>query len=335
MNNHTRLPRLGLLLGDRYGVGPELVGKLINNPPELQSQVIVVGDRRVLELGLKAAGGGAVPDAVEPDQTEDDMPGIAFQDFSSPDIAAEPRGEVAAAVGSEVLKQLETLASLCRQGVLDGFVFAPLNKQSMRLGGLNGQDELDHLVGSIDFSGAVGEINILGDLWTTRVTAHVPLRDVADAITEASVLAAIELAATSLARAGQQNPTIAVSGLNPHAGDGGAFGREEIEIIAPAIEQANRMSIKAFGPYSPDTVFLQAPRDGHRAIVTMYHDQGQIAMKLMGFGKGVTLHAGLPFPVTTPAHGTAFDIAGQGVATPEGLYAALAVAEQMAMAPRS
>ncbi len=330
LRNSGDTPRIGLLLGDRYGIGPELVAKLISNPPKLSSQVIVVGDTDVLAQGLEIAGGGR-PAAIAGIDEAPTGPGISFLPHRRSDLPVRPLGEVSPAAGDEVLRQLETMADLCTQGALDGFVFAPLNKQAMRLAGLKGQDELDHLVRHIGFTGPVGEINILGELWTTRVTAHIPLKDVAAAIDETSVLAAIELAASSLAQAGDADPSLAVAGLNPHAGDGGSFGREEIDIVGPAIERARTMGINVSGPYSPDTVFLQAPRQGHRAIVTMYHDQGQIAMKLMGFGKGITLQAGLPFPVTTPAHGTAFDIAGQGIATPDGLYAALAVAERMAL----
>jgi 4-hydroxythreonine-4-phosphate dehydrogenase len=160
----------------------------------------------------------------------------------------------------------------------------------------------------------------------------VPLRAVADLITEKRVLQAIRLARDTLRAAGQPHPKIAVAGLNPHAGDGGIFGREEIDVIAPAVERARAEQIAASGPYPSDTVFVRAQGGAFDAVVTMYHDQGQIAMKLMGFERGITIHAGLPFPITTPAHGTAFDIAGRGVARVDGLAQAYRTACRMALA---
>ena len=150
------------------------------------------------------------------------------------------------------------------------------------------------------------------NLATTRVTSHVSLREVADLITEDAVIDAIRLADRTLRASGNPHPKIGVAGLNPHAGDGGIFGREEIDVIAPAVERAKTQQIAVSGPYPSDTVFLRARDGAFDAVVTMYHDQGQIAMKLMGFEQGITIQAGLPIPITTPAHGTAFDIAGKG-----------------------
>jgi Pyridoxal phosphate biosynthetic protein PdxA len=160
-------------------------------------------------------------------------------------------------------------------------------------------------------------------LATTRVTSHVPLRAVADLITEDRVLDAIRLAHETLRAGGNPRPRIGVAGLNPHAGDGGIFGREEIEVIGPAVARARAQQIAADGPYPSDTVFLRARDRAFDAVVTTYHDQGQIAMKLMGFERGITIAAGLPVPVTTPAHGTAFDIAGRGIARVDAVREAL------------
>jgi len=179
-------------------------------------------------------------------------------------------------------------------------------------------------------NGFVSEFNITGALWTSRVTSHIPLRDVARSITAEGVSAAVRIADRYLKAAGKPTPRIAVAGLNPHAGDGGSIGREEIETIAPAIERSRREGIDARGPLSPDTVFLAARRGDFDAVVSMYHDQGQIAMKLMGFDSGVTLHGGLPVPVATCASGSAFDIAGRNVAKPDGLIEAFKLAAQIA-----
>jgi 4-hydroxythreonine-4-phosphate dehydrogenase len=164
------------------------------------------------------------------------------------------------------------------------------------------------------------------------VTSHIPLADVARSITREAILSELALTFETLRRAGIAAPRVAVAGLNPHAGDGGSFGREEIEIIAPAIAEASAQGMAAEGPFPPDTVFLTALKNGFHAVLTMYHDQGQIAMKLMGFDRGVTMVGGLPFPVCTPAHGTAYDIANQGVADVGASEQALLLAARLARA---
>ena len=149
---------------------------------------------------------------------------------------------------------------------------------------------------------------------TTRVTSHIGLKDVAGNISQEAVLKAVNLAHGALVKSGRAQPKIAVAALNPHAGDNGKFGREEIDILAPAVQTAQLQQMDVSGPWPSDTVFLKAKRGEVDAVVTMYHDQGQIAIKLMGFDRGVTVVGGLPIPVTTPAHGTAFDIAGKNKA---------------------
>jgi 4-hydroxythreonine-4-phosphate dehydrogenase len=221
------------------------------------------------------------------------------------------------------------------RGLVGRHLFAPFNKHALRLGGLTQEDELRHLQQRLNVPGFVCEFNITGGLWTSRVTSHVPLRDVAALITVPAVCDAVRIIDNALRTPVWRQPRIAVSGLNPHAGDGGSIGREEIEVIAPAVQQLQAQGIDARGPYSPDTVFIAARRGDFDAVVSMYHDQGQIAMKLMGFEQGVTLHGGLPVPVATSASGSAFDIAGRGVAKIEGLQAAMDLCVRMAPASSS
>jgi 4-hydroxythreonine-4-phosphate dehydrogenase len=175
----------------------------------------------------------------------------------------------------------------------------------------------------------------LDRLWNARVTSHISLAEVAPRITRQGVLRGLELTDHSMRNAGFDRPRIAVAGLNPHAGDGGNFGREEIDIIAPAVEQARSEGVAAEGPFPADTVFLRAKGGAFDAVLTMYHDQGQIAMKLMGFDRGVTLLGGFDFPICTPAHGTAYDIAGQGVAGIGATRAAVLLAADMAQKKRA
>ncbi|HZQ61946.1 MAG TPA: 4-hydroxythreonine-4-phosphate dehydrogenase PdxA, partial [Casimicrobiaceae bacterium] len=217
-----------------------------------------------------------------------------------------------------------------RAGEIDAIVFAPLNKHAMRVAGLEQEDELRLMQELFGVDGFVSEFNITQGLWTSRVTSHVPIAQVAANITRERVVDAIRIVHRYLVASGNAAPRIAVAGLNPHAGDGGSIGREEIDVIAPAIADAKREGIAAAGPLSPDTMFVMARRGDYDAVVCMYHDQGQIAMKLMGFEGGVTLHGGLPVPVATCASGTAFDIVGRNVANAEGLHQAFTLATDIA-----
>lgn len=302
-------PKIGLLLGDRNGIGPEIAAKLLAQPESLAAaDVIVIADRGVYEAG-QAAAGVTLPDSLE------------FRPLESP--ANETRiGTATASAGQEVLDGLLQAGRMALAGEIGGVVFAPLNKQAMHMAGLEFEDEMQFLKNRLNFTGAVGELNVLGRLWTSRVTSHIAIRDVADHITCPAIEAAIALLDRSLRDAGFENPRLAVAALNPHAGDGGNFGREEIDVIGPAVENAIAAGVNAEGPYPADTIFVRAREGAYDGVVTMYHDQGQIAMKMMGFGSGITVLGGLPISVTTPAHGTAYDIAGQGKAN----FAALAEA---------
>jgi 4-hydroxythreonine-4-phosphate dehydrogenase len=324
--------RVGLLSGDACGIGPEITARLLaSDALELDVATVVIADRRILQRGAEAAD-----IALE-------LPTIAHADAAPAgsaallpgppiDPEAAPVGQVSALAGKAALDGFRMALGLAEKRELDAICFAPCNKQALHQGGLELEDELRFFVQVLGFEGYVGEVNATDELATTRVTSHVPLRAVADLITEKRVLQAIRLARDTLRAAGQPHPKIAVAGLNPHAGDGGIFGREEIDVIAPAVERARAEQIAASGPYPSDTVFVRAQGGAFDAVVTMYHDQGQIAMKLMGFERGITIHAGLPFPITTPAHGTAFDIAGRGVARVDGLAQAYRTACRMALA---
>ena len=320
---------LALTLGDRYGVGPEIVARLLEDLPELGTRIVVVGDQDVFERGRRDTG--ATSDYPVVDSLQ------AAADSSAPWVlldrpfAAEvtPLGRVSADAGREVLDTLAYLADAARKGVIDGIVYAPLNKQAMRLAGHAAGDELDFFRQELAAASSTGEINILGDVWTSRVTSHVPLRAVGDLITIESVTRGIELLAGALQRAGKASPRIAVAALNPHAGEGGAFGTEEIEVITPAVAAAQQRQLRIEGPFPSDTVFPRAINGAYDGVVTMFHDQGQIALKMVGLGQGITLLAGFPVPIATPGHGTAYDIAGTGKARIEGLKAAVELVATM------
>lgn len=341
-------PRIALLLGDPSGIGPELVVKLLAEASNReQAHVVVVGDPAVWEMGLSAAGAD-LPYHVVQKLTADWRRSAAANGAEAVrsipflhalDLAANSeesdfaQGKASAAGGRYVLESSRAALELAQQGLVDGICFAPFNKQAMHLAGSPYEDDLRYFAHVLEHEEYVGELNVLGDLWTARVTSHVPLQEVAQHITAENIENAVMLAERSLRKAGIAHPRIAVAALNPHAGEGGLFGMEEINIIQPVMAQLNAKleGSTLAGPYPSDTVFLKA-RDGEfDAVVTMYHDQGQVAMKLMGFSQGVTVHGGLPIVVTTPAHGTAFDIVGQGKANPGAITAAYRLACQMAV----
>lgn len=325
---------VAILLGDRYGVGPELVARLAPAlRPDDGVRYVIVGDRRVFDHGGAVVGGTADVPAVaslEAVQALNSAVGFLDRPFAA-DVL--PLSRVSADAGREVLDTWRFVLEAGRRGVVDGIVYAPLNKQAMQLAGHQSAEELDFFVRELRFDGPCGEINILGDLWTSRVTSHVALRAVGDLITRERVIAAIRLIAEAMRRGGRAEARIGVAALNPHAGEGGAFGREEIDIIAPAVAAAQAAGFAVDGPWPADTIFPQAEARGIGGVVTMFHDQGQIALKLLGLGRGVTLHAGLPVPIATPSHGTAFDIAGTGKARVDGLTAATDLVRKMALAP--
>lgn len=309
-------PKIGVIPGDPSGIGPELVAKLLNDDGVAEAaDFLLIGDRAVFESGQAVASQGfdmTSLDAKNDDWMQADQ--FALHEMHTIDPADIHVAEVTKASGTSVLRTLDTALDFTSQGLIDGFVFAPFNKAAMHLAGLGHDDELHYMAERLGVTGYISELNTLDGMWTSRVTSHIPLREVADVISEERVHQAVYLIDEVLRRSGISRPRISVAALNPHAGDNGNFGTEEIDILTPAVQKLADRQMSVDGPWPSDTVFLKAVAKEIDAVVTMYHDQGQIALKLLGFDRGVTVQGGLPIPVTTPAHGTAFDIAGKGVA---------------------
>jgi 4-hydroxythreonine-4-phosphate dehydrogenase len=309
-------PRLAMVLGDPAGIGPEITAKLLSDPSaRAAAEIFLVVDKTLFEEAMAIAQ-VHVPYVEAPSFEEADLSqGVpVLQAYRGASDGAFARGRATAENGRYALDTLKICLEPVVAGKLDALCFAPLNKNALHLGGMEQNDELHWFADQIAYRGPVCEFNVLEELWTSRVTSHVALKDVSSLLTPENVAQAVELIDGALRRAGKTAPRIAVCGLNPHNGENGLFGREEIDVIAPGIALAAKRGAVAEGPFPPDTIFLKG-RDGvYDAIVTMYHDQGQIAMKLMGFDRGVTVQGGLPIPITTPAHGTAFDIVGMGKA---------------------
>lgn len=309
-------PVIALAMGDPCGISPELTAKAVALAEVRKAaRVVVIGDRRVFDEGARTAG------------TEADC---EFVDLKHLDPASIRRGVASEAGGASALANYRHALRMVADGSADAVCFTPFNKQAMRMADPAYDDEIRFTAGVLGFKGAATEFNVLEGLWNARVTSHVPLKDVAALLTVDEIVANLELTANALRAAGFDPPRIGVAALNPHAGDGGNFGREEIDVIEPAVKKARARGLPADGPYPADTVFVRARAGQFDAVLTMYHDQGQIAMKLLGFDRGVTLLGGFPFPICTPAHGTAYDIAGKGIANIGATREALLLAARMA-----
>jgi len=325
-------PRIGLFIGDVTGIGPEITVKVVAQRKALSNCFIIgVGDHRVFQLGQRIAQLALeYPVYDDIDEVDSSKRNFGFLDLKNLDPNELTLGQISPVSGKAVGDSLKLMVQLALSKKIDAVVYAPLNKEALYRGGYPFKGEIGFFAHLLEVKDGFGEMNVLGELWTSRVTSHIGISDVSKNITQKKVLDAITLAHSTLKRAHIEHPKIAVSALNPHGGEGGLFGREEQEAVAPAVQDAKNLGINVVGPYSADTIFLRVSKEKLNAIVTMYHDQGQIAMKLMGFSEGVTVNAGLPIVITTPSHGTAFDIVGKGVANPNALKEAVLLAAKMA-----
>ena len=352
---------IAITLGDPCGIGPEIVLKAFAGG--LPAPALVVGDPGLLQreavrlrlpLRIRTIATAAAAHAVAaadrpgpgglPALVEGDVPGaLPFADAGGdvPVIAASalppdlPVGRNDPRAGDAAFRYITRAAAMAMRGEVRAVVTAPISKEAMHLAGHRYPGHTELLA---ELAGGVPVRMMLAnnELRTVLVTIHMALRDALDALSVPLVLETIRITDEALGRAGAGTgtpgtgrPRIAVAGVNPHAGEAGLFGREEIDIVAPAIAQARELGIDASGPYPPDTVFMRARGFRHfDAVVAMYHDQGLIPVKYLGLDQGVNVTLGLPFVRTSPDHGTAFDLAGTGQADP----ASLAAAAQMARA---
>ena len=327
-----RKPVIGLMLGDVTGIGPEISARLLASPAASEAaNIVVVGDRRVLDLGIRNAGVKLGYRAVTSiDAARFPAEQLPVLDLGNIDPTQFKQGEPSAESGRLTGETLKFMIDLALAGKLDGICFAPLNKGAMFKGGWKFNDEHQMFANLTDHRGFFGEMNVIREFSTFRVTSHVALREAVTMVTPERITSAIRLADDTLRAAGHAQPRIGVAALNPHNGENGLFGDEEIRIIRPTVEKLRADGVNCTGPISSDVIFIKATRGEFDGVVMMYHDQGQIATKLLGFNKGVTVTAGLKTVFTTPAHGTAYDIVGQGKADPGAMEHAFTLAAKMA-----
>ncbi len=334
----SALPLIGLMPGDFTGIGPEQCARILaDRRLAADARLLVVGDARALEIGARDAGVRLAMRAYrEPEAVDwsrgDETPIV---DLANLDPFRIPRAAVSAEAGRIAGETLAAMVDYALAGRLDAITFAPLNKAALHAGGWKFHDEHQMFAHLTGHRGYFGEMNVLDGKWMSRATSHVSLRAALDQITGERIVDALALADATMRGAGIERPRIAVAALNPHGGEGGLFGREEIEVIAPAVARAAQRGIDCRGPFPADTVFIRGFGEEFDGVLSMYHDQGQIATKLKGFNRGVTVTGGLAAVFTTPAHGTAFDIVGRGVATTGALENAIRLAARLAASRRA
>ena len=328
-------PVIALALGDPAAISPELAVRAVMSDAARDATLLVLGDARVLRGAARLLDVEPDLPIVEPDAIGTERPDRSLMvDLSNCDPAAIEVGTASEASGASALANFRTALLACRHGFADATFFTPFNKAAMRMAEDDYVDEIGFVNRTIGAERSGSEFNVLDEVWNARVTSHIPLSEVAGAIDTDRVFNALRLTVEVMEGAGLKRPRIGVAALNPHAGDGRNFGTEDEDIILPAVERGKEMQFAVEGPIPSDTVFVRAMKGEFDAVLTMFHDQGQIAMKLIGFDRGVTLIAGYPFPICTPAHGTAYDIAGQGKANTGATLKALGLATRLARPAR-
>ena len=325
-------------MGDAAGIGPEIISRAFSSG-ELPDAV-VLGDPAV----LRRAGSGRVMTAVisSPHDLADVTPGclpVLVPPGLPPGLASLPWGQVHADNGAAAARCIEHAVRLMQAGQGAAIVTAPIHKEALAAAGVPHPGHTEVLQALAAMPGQplppVRMMLANEELRVVLVTIHLSLRRALDAVTYDAVLATLRIAHQAAMAWGQAHPRIAVAGLNPHAGEGGLFGDEEQTIIGPAVMAAVAEGINASGPYAPDTVFMRARCGEFDLVVAMTHDHGLIPVKYLGVEQGVNVTLGLPFVRTSPDHGTAFDIAGKGLADPASLVAALRMARSLVAASAS
>jgi 4-hydroxythreonine-4-phosphate dehydrogenase len=325
---------LALSLGDPAGIGPEIVVKAWNELRHGGPPFLVVGDYQAL-ASASGGGGSILRQVVAPAEAlevfADALP-VLNVPLKAPVVAGQP----SAAAAPAIIKWIETAVGLALSGAVAGVVTAPIAKAPLYEAGFEfpGHTEfLGELTASEKFDGARGPVMMLiaGDLRVALVTVHTPLAKVAGELTTQAIVDVGKVTAEALIRDfGIAKPRLAVAGLNPHAGESGGIGREEIEIVAPAVATLQELGIDVTGPYPADTLFPQPMRANYDAAICLYHDQALIPVKMLDFWGGVNVTLGLPIVRTSPDHGVGFDIAGRGVARADSLIAAVRLAGEIA-----
>ncbi len=322
-------PNIVVTMGDPSGIGPEVTAKALAAPGTRElADITVIGSATILAAEFARIGSPlAVKTVTNPGPADEGtVPVIDLDGGNHADI---PVGRLSSESGRVSHAWVERAANLCLASAIDAMVTAPVNKEAWRISGVQ---ETGHQEVLARMAGAdhVTTMLVSGGLRCMHLSTHKPLKDACAYVTRANVLRAIVMTHEHMQRWGFATPRIAVAALNPHASDNGLIGSEEATEIAPAIADAVAQGIEATGPYPADSVFNQAIDGRFDVVVVMYHDQGHIAIKVHGFEQSITVNLGLPFIRTSVDHGTAFDIAGKGIADATSMVEAIRLAANLA-----
>ena len=319
---------IGILLGDPSGIGPELISKLMAQNELNAANIVIIGEKNIYQSGIDISKISTdliyVEDFNEIDFKKNNK---FFLDISKGNNKKYELSNCSEESGKSVLNSLNLALDLAKEKKIHAINFGPFNKTSLKLGGCKFDDELHHMADRLNVNSFFCEFNVIDNFWTARVTSHIPIKDVPKYIKKDLILKPIKLINQAMKLNGIKDPRVAIQALNPHA----EFGNEEKDEIIPAINEAKKQGINADGPLPCDTSFITAYKNkNHDCIVGMYHDALQSGLKAFGFDRGVTVQGGLPVPITTPAHGTAFDIAGKNQANLEPTLNSFKIALTMA-----
>lgn len=331
----SQLPMM-VSMGDPAGIGPEIIAKALIERPTLMRELVIAGDLATLQAAARCVTGseGNKPlgfKQIGKLEERDQVTGSHVPVLQACELPHRLRwGEVSAQAGRAAADCIRVGAMAALSGAARGLVTAPIHKEALSLAGIEhpGHTEYLQAISAAHQGVSVAQLPVRmmlssPQLRTVLVSIHVSLRHALEAVTADNIASTIQITSEHFKRVGWSRLRIAVAGLNPHAGEGGLFGSEEVEVIAPAVRRMREQGIDVTGPHAPDTVFMRARQGEFDVVIAMYHDQGLIPVKFLGLEHGVNTTLGLPFVRTSPDHGTAFDLAGTGRASAASLLAAI------------
>jgi 4-hydroxythreonine-4-phosphate dehydrogenase len=324
-------PRIGITLGDVAGIGPEIALKALRKEEvwERCTPILIGSASVVAHYGQKILPDWSIQVLGPPFLPGSMGKKIPLLDLNNIDFSRVRIGQIAQECGRAALEYIQKAVELCGSGELDALVTCPIHKESVQLAGIQAPGHTEYLARLCGVQ-EVRMLLVVGHLRAMHLTTHLSLKQAIEAVQRERIVETIRWADRALRQLGLAERRIAVPGLNPHAGENGLFGQEELEEIIPAIELARQQGFKVSGPIPPDTVFFRMDRGEFDLVVALYHDQGHIPLKLAGFDRGVNVTIGLPIIRTSVDHGTAFDIAGRLTASPQSLIEAIDLAARMA-----
>jgi len=320
-------PRIGISLGDVAGVGPEVAVKALLDPAVVSRCIpILIGEQSVVRhYADQLAPARRLRTLANPSQATTDTGDLQILDLKNIEFAKVRLGEVDLACGKAALDYIRAGVNLCLNKELDALVTGPIHKEAAQLAGINAPGHTEFLAALCGVP-EVRMLLVVDHLRAMHISTHLSLRQALDCVTKERILETIHYGVGALRQLHIENGRIGVAGLNPHAGEGGLFGDEEVEEVAPAVCEARAQGVNVSGPVPPDTIFHRMNRREFDLVIALYHDQGHIPLKLMGFDSGVNITIGLPIIRTSVDHGTAFDIAGKLKANPESMIKAIELA---------